>query len=90
MPRLTRLSIEHEDAPGFTVSLDLYENRVDGGKKKDGRLKWSWYITPAVRLADDVLEAWGLRWDEVEIWEEEGDGEGKNGSWTAEALIPWR
>ncbi|KAB2573742.1 hypothetical protein DBV05_g7554 [Lasiodiplodia theobromae] len=83
--------IEHrEDDTGFAAKLELYENHVNGGKRKDGRLRWSWYITPAMRLADDLLEAWGLQWDEVEIWEEEGDREEDNGLWTAEALIPWR
>lgn len=90
MPRLTQLTIQREDDTGFAAKLELYENHVHGGKRKDGRLRWSWYITPAMRLADDVLEAWGLQWNEVEIWEEEGDREEDNGSWTAEALMPWR
>lgn len=99
MPKLTSLFIELDGSSGLFFGL-VFGNCLlcEGGRQflkagERNEFRFSWYINPPARLGDEVVEAWGLRWGEVEVREGRGV-EGKMGEeegwWSAAAVVPWR
>ncbi|KAL1615544.1 hypothetical protein SLS54_008949 [Diplodia seriata] len=85
MPRLERL---HMELHAIGQDVKFFFGRKDWDVDEEFEIDWK--SIPSVEWTDEVLEAWGLAWEDCRVTRSDGNSWDRRNYLKLEADVPWR